>query len=641
MIRSRATATPCNGNSTNDNGILKASTSTLRNTNHNSNFVAKQNKSSPHGSNSSTSKRPIPFFVIATCMVLAIMGMGYTSVYSMIYLTSTMDKDPPNRNLRKIAPQYAKEQLAAIRQQFQARYGTMADPLLKNGLHVFGSIDHTAKRLLAASQQGRPFVMAFSGYSVTVGRGNFFHQSFPFVVQDILKDTFQHIFGILLEVRNGAIGGIPSFPYGFCLEHFLGLDPDVISWDYSMNEQGKDASVLEAWIRQATQQLPNKPMIIMLDTSTSRMRLLDQYTQQGWLQDALAVGKKEILGDDETKVLAMDPLPPGFQEWDEFGAPPNCPGRGSWHPKKQEHALIGWLIAMHFVEAMERAIAIQENTHQQQLDSRQLARSPTFTKPVSVKLPDNDLEVTELLYGHPTGQVYQMKDLSCRTSFLPATDQTKTLPSVIVSGLAEGDLDIMTDRTDVHYQEGWVLDVSKVERETKRKVESCGGLGYIDMKIALYGTAESGKLRLWLPFEGPSHEDHDHNDNDVQAKHWFDDLIICEANEKRDDKACKLDRDMDIVVGGVHIESAHPIKGAGEYLKRTTCINVGVPTDATMTTLGDVRGTDGRPLSAEDKAKFGSGKDDATGLIVDITAKASVTRAKGACCLSHIVWEQH
>jgi hypothetical protein len=29
-----------------------------------------------------------------------------------------------------------------------------------------------------------------------------------------------------------------------------------------------------------------------------------------------------------------------------------------------------------------------------------------------------------------------------------------------------------------------VLEVSKVKQDTKRKVDACGGLGYLDMKIA-------------------------------------------------------------------------------------------------------------------------------------------------------------
>jgi hypothetical protein len=303
--------------------------------------------------------------------------------------------------------------------------------------------------------------------------------------------------------------------------------------------------------------------------------------------------------------------------------------------------MIGWLIAMYFVEAMEKAITLQENPkqHDQVIVSRQLITTPSFDKPLSSKLPQNDKEVTELLFGHDQGAAgFVMKDLSCRTSFLPATDHSKTIPSVVVSGMAEGGLDIMVDRTDDHYKEGWVLDVSDVERDTKRKVENCGGLGYVDMKIALYGTPQSGKLRLWLPFEGPSHDDHDHDD--VQAKHWFDDLIICEANEKRGADACKLDQDMDIVVGGTPVTTINTIDGAGLYLKRRTCVNVGVPESATVTKLGNVRTTDGRPLSKEDTAKFG-GNEDSLGLVVDITAKSKVTRANGACCLSHIVWEQH
>lgn len=312
--------------------------------------------------------------------------------------------------------------------------------------------------------------------------------------------------------------------------------------------------------------------------------------------------------------------------------------------------MIGWMIAMHFVRAMERAIEFQENPQLlTEVTNRQLStnsgRGATFTAPRSPNLPDNDAEVTELLYGHLTNSnnndEYIMKDLSCRTSFLPATDHSKTISSIVVSGLAEGGLDIMVDRTDQHYKEGWVLDVSKVERDTKRKVESCGGLGYVDMKIALYGIPESGKLRLWLPFDGPSHVKHEHDvSDDVTAKHWFDDLLICEANEKRDKAACKLDHDMDVVVGGVTISRIRPVQGAGEYLKRATCVNIGVPDAATVTRLRDVRTVEGGLLSDDLKQKFGV-DGDAMGLVVDITAKSKVTRADGACCLSHIVWEQH
>lgn len=294
---------------------------------------------------------------------------------------------------------------------------------------------------------------------------------------------------------------------------------------------------------------------------------------------------------------------------------------------------------MHFVKALERAYELQQakSFSSSSMEQRHLNTPATYPKPLSSKIPENDPRVTEILYGHGSQNgEFVMKDLSCRTSFLPATDQTKTLPSLVVSGFAEGGLDIMVDRTDEHYKEGWVLDVSKVERETKRKVEQCGGLGYIDMKIALYGIPESGKLRVWLPYEGKKTASADI----VEANVWFDDIVICEANEKRSDKACKLDRDLEITVGGVPVTNILPVKGAAEYLKRQTCVNVPIPDDAIVTTLGRVRSTGGRPLSQQEKENFGKVEDD-IGLVVDFTAKAEVTRQDGACCLSHIVWEQH
>ena len=45
---------------------------------------------------------------------------------------------------------------------------------------------NTAKRILYAIAKSQPFVIALGGYSVTIGRGNHFNQSSPFVLQRIL-----------------------------------------------------------------------------------------------------------------------------------------------------------------------------------------------------------------------------------------------------------------------------------------------------------------------------------------------------------------------------------------------------------------------------------------------------------------------
>lgn len=619
-------------------------------------------------------KRDTPWFaVIAGAMVMIMFLYSATGLYAVTQFGQPIVQTPERMQPKHPQPvqqvviqsldDHYDEILRNIRKTFKKRYEVVrdgrhlmdGDKILQHGLLTFGSVEYTARRILEASYEKRPFVMAFSGYSVTVGRGNYFKQSFPFVVEEILKEPFQQLFGIDITVRNSAIGGVSSFPYGFCLDHFLGADPDVIAWDYSMNEPGKDSSILEAFLRQATAQLSKRPMVILVDTKAQRLQTLDEYTKRGWLKDAIAIGRKDvvltkstednIVGSKEIPTPDED-LPEGFQNWNKFGAPKQCPGQSSWHPKMQEHAMMGWIIAMYFVEAMEKAVKMKQDLMIDGSRPPPLSKAmPKLGKPISNGLPQNDPEVTDMLYGHPSKDEWIMKQVSCRTSFLPATDKTKTLSSVVVSGLVHSDLDIMSDRTDQHYKDGWVLDLSKVERYTKKKVESCGGLGYIDRKDAIYGIPESGTIRLWLPFEGPSHDHHDHDGADTNAKHWFDDFVVCEANDKRDEHSCKWNRDAEFVVGGVTVDSdkIHEFKRAAEYLKRPVCVNVGVPEGAVLTPLGEVRTTDGGDLTNAEKARFGPFQDDVLGMVVDVTVKpdSGVTRKKGACNLAHVVWEQH
>ena len=134
-----------------------------------------------------------------------------------------------------------------------------------NMQHVPSGIKHTAYRIFKAKKEQRPFKISFGGYSVTVGRGNYFNQSYPFFLQNLLSKPME-LLGIELRVRNAAIGGVPSFPYGWCLDNFLGDDADVISWDYSMNEAGGVADGLEAYLRRGLS-MDRQPMLIVKDTS--------------------------------------------------------------------------------------------------------------------------------------------------------------------------------------------------------------------------------------------------------------------------------------------------------------------------------------------------------------------------------------
>ncbi len=179
----------------------------------------------------------------------------------------------------------ARDEIRRMREEFHARYGgrDAAAEMLGRGLLAFddaakegeeedgsrgnaaagdvddgggvvgGPIRYTADRLLSAiaRHESRPpssassgsssssssspsrrrpeFVMAFAGYSVTVGRGNHLEEAYPHVLGRILSPLLSMPpLGINLVVRNSAIGGIPSFPYGWCLRNFLGEDADSV-----------------------------------------------------------------------------------------------------------------------------------------------------------------------------------------------------------------------------------------------------------------------------------------------------------------------------------------------------------------------------------------------------------------------------
>jgi hypothetical protein len=582
----------------------------------------------------------------------------------------------------------AQAAIASIRQDFYKHYGgrTVAEQVYRQGLTAYGTKTATAERLLrilaASSDANKPTLsLSFGGYSVTVGRGNHYHQSYPMVLRDILTPLLQSTLNMNVKVRNAAIGGIPSFPYGFCLPHFLGTSKSqpvhLISWDYSMNEPNGQASILEAYIRHAilatssSDDSNTPPLILVLDTHPNRCALLQKYVQAGYLGDALCVGMAKdalkntpyasVLQSSSSSSLPDDDLPRGLQHWHDFGAAPSCPGRGNWHPKYQEHALIGWLVAMYFVDTLEVALDIlsQEATTWRTKYGPDPAKTGSpprrveFGPPMEVVPPNNHPNVTSLLYGHVVGsqtatttaKQYQMHAVQCRTNFLPATDATNDLVSIVVAGLASGAAnaaaDILSPRSDTMYASGWVVDVSDVERDTKIKVEACGGLGYVDMKIALYGIPSSGPLQLWLPVVDAKNQRNRNNDRD-NAQQYVSELIVCEANEKRPKSACQLDTDLQYTVGGVVVATAAVswIHGATEYLKRPTCVHVGIPESATLTPWSDQVATAATAKTPRRAAHRNDADKAAFGLSVAIrVSNAKVTREGGACCLSHVVWE--
>ncbi|KAL7542174.1 hypothetical protein ACHAXR_011579 [Thalassiosira sp. AJA248-18] len=540
----------------------------------------------------------------------------------------------------------ARDQITHLREEFYTRYGgKMASlEMLHRGLRTFennndgqnkkegSAVRLTANRFLSSivrheasntSKQQQPeFVMAFAGYSVTVGRGNHLEQSYPFVLERILSPILElSPFNMKLTVRNSAIGGIPSFPYGWCLSNFLGEDADVVSWDYGMNE-GNGASGLESYVRQSLMMPKSPPLFVLLDMKRPRLDLLQKYVNLGVLPDPIALGGRDAV-DKKLLQLPEGERPSGLQKWDEWGAPKGAPGQSPWHPKKMEHELMGWMLVVHMLDALDVALEVMEKDinwrnaiiAQEQQRDKKIALPPPITDA-------SNTGVASLLHGsalQSDSSKWHMNHISCRTSFLPNT--SGDFNSIVESGVTKDDEDMLQARDDSLFDGGWVMDVGKLERDTKLKVQKYGGLGYIDMKTALYGIPSSGTLKLWIPYEGRTKSTTQPDDN-AGASKYFNAVVLCEVNEKRGDKECNMMSDLGFRVGDAAVSKDHvsQVKGVASYLKKDICIRVEIPEEAQISVKG--------------------GENHGFGLAVEITVTgAGVSRENGACSISHVIWE--
>ena len=546
-------------------------------------------------------------------------------------------------------------QLSQLREEFYLRYGgkDMATKMLQRGLLTFeqstngprnneeygGSIRATANRFLSAivrhegsassipktssaEQKQQPeFVMAFAGYSVTVGRGNHLEQSYPFVLEKILSPIFQlPPINLKLTVRNAAIGGIPSFPYGWCLRNFLGDDADLVSWDYGMNE-GNEASGLESYLRQSLTLPKSPPLFVLLDVKNrARLDILQRYVNLGVLPDPVALGGKDAV-DSKLLELSEDERPKGLKKWDEWGAPLGAPGQSPWHAKKMEHELMAWMLAMRILDALDVVLDVMEKDVDWRIPILALLEEQQkrgVAEVVVLPPPITDVDTTgvpSLLHGSKsTTNEWHQGRISCRTSFLPTI--SGDLNSIVESGVTRDDADMLQPRGDELFKGGWVMDVGKLERDTKLKVQAYGGLGYIDMKTALYGIPSSGTLRFWLPYEGYSIPV-----ENASASEYFNAIVVCEVNEKRGDKECNMIADLAFRMGGADVPKGDvlQVKHVASYLKKDICIRVMMPPEAKISLK-------------HGSSNFG------LALEVKVTGNA-VTRENGPCSISHVIWE--
>jgi len=449
------------------------------------------------------------------------------------------------------------------------------------------------------------------------------------------------------KVRNAAIGGIPSFPYGWCLNNVLGDDVDVVSWEFGKNEQNA-ADGLESFMRHMmvlnSGGVP--PKFILMDDVRNRRDMVQKYNNIRSLVDPIVVHVDDAVKPLLNEVAITKKPPLGVSDWDAWGAAASCPGRAKWHFKRQAHELRAWVLAMHFLDAMELAADVLEGDHMQDffeavLHLQQVSQLPQLPEPVSSTKDPLSQSLASLRFGVKTvlskeqravklsskqsalHQVWDMNRVSCRTSFAPVLHGT--LEDIVSSGMLQ-QKDLLTSRDENLISSGWVLDVGELERKTKLKVEKCGGLGYIDMKKALYGISSSGKLSLWLPTTSrvpvPAVAPEVPKVHLDDATSLFKSLVICEVNEKRKGVVCDMEQDLNLTIGGIQSNDVKKISFAGAiFLGMKICVRVVIPVGAKLGTLT----TNGVQE---------------LGLAIDVSVKNVKLPREGACSIAHVVWEE-
>ena len=176
------------------------------------------------------------------------------------------------------------EALEEVKQEFASLYGgeNAAKEILSRGVTTFQpsyganknseieGIRKTARRIFHARSSKMSFKISFAGSSAVAGYGNYLKQTFPSVIAGILTEPIEKL-GMVLEVRNAAIADIASFPYGWCLDNFMGKEVDVVSWDSSLMNRADTDAAFESYLRRIVS-MESSPMLIVREGVYSESR---------------------------------------------------------------------------------------------------------------------------------------------------------------------------------------------------------------------------------------------------------------------------------------------------------------------------------------------------------------------------------
>jgi hypothetical protein len=357
------------------------------------------------------------------------------------------------------------------------------------------------------------FVFGMAGSSVTAGHDNYLTQAYPAVLEKTLGPVFD-ILGVSLEVRNGAIGNNPCFPYDLCTNAHLGEDLDVLTWEHSFN-CGHEPVPIEAFVRNAI--FDNySPTIMFLLSGTpfwpsdscgnatvdrnirkEDSKIANQFknvasdlnwlSKMGFLRKNSSVGDEQSLhhvypgvafmGQNLASIANFKCQGPFDANWSTRGAE----GGHNWHPGVKGHRFRAHTIAYGFADILQSAIesllrvspsGTENNDMQDSHLATILLASRRFLR---VHRPSRSIEPVSGCSDDICGSTPK-----CYTEFQPLKAQ---VPSVGLKSRVVG-------KTD------WPMELSIFDSAGAEKGKS---LGIIDRKMVFYSTNSSAlSLRVTL-----------------------------------------------------------------------------------------------------------------------------------------------
>lgn len=177
------------------------------------------------------------------------------------YLSTAKD-DAPTQVLQFI------DAAESLRQEFSALYGgeSSARALLERSIVVLKktssndesnstTVTSALARSIHTAQGSGVLSMAFGGSSAVAGYGNFYHQSFPFIVENCIKEALE-LLGVSLRITNNAVEHTAIFPYTWCQKNYLGDDANVAMLDFGTMSIQQFESVLRNMLAGSRREAP-------------------------------------------------------------------------------------------------------------------------------------------------------------------------------------------------------------------------------------------------------------------------------------------------------------------------------------------------------------------------------------------------